>query len=95
VPRFALVTGVVALLGIAAINPDELIARHNIERYEETGKIDVDFLATLSDDAVPVLSWKLPEPLRSQALDGREPYDDDWLAWNLGRWRAAEYLAMD
>ena len=55
VPRFALITGVVGLLGIAAVNPDDLIARHNIERYEQTGKIDVEFLATLSDDAVPVL----------------------------------------
>ena len=56
VPRFALITGVVGLLGIAAVNPDDLIARHNIERYEETGKIDVDVPATLSDDAVPVLA---------------------------------------
>ncbi len=88
VPRFALVTGVVGLLGIAAVNPDDLIARHNIERYEETGKIDVDFLATLSDDAVPVLATALPEPLRTQALGDRTRSDDDWLAWNLGRWRA-------
>ncbi len=85
----------VGLLGIAAINPDAWIARHNIERYEETGKVDVDYLATLSDDAVPVLATALPEPLRSQALDGRTPADDDWLAWNLGRWRAAEYLVSD
>jgi two-component system, OmpR family, sensor histidine kinase BaeS len=95
VPRFALITGVVALLGIAAINPDELIARHNIERYEETGKIDVEFLATLSDDAVPILATRLPEPLRTEAMGGRDRYDDDWLAWNLGRWRAAEYLAVE
>jgi two-component system, OmpR family, sensor histidine kinase BaeS len=94
VPRFALITGVVGLLGIAAVNPDELIARHNIERYEETGKIDVPFLSTLSDDAVPVLA-SLPEPLRTQALGGREPADDDWLAWNLGRWRAADYLVVE
>ncbi len=94
VPRFALVTGVVGLLGIAAVNPDDLIARHNIERYEETGKIDADFLATLSDDAVPVLST-LPEPLRTQALGDRTPTDDDWLAWNLGRWRAADHLGVD
>jgi signal transduction histidine kinase len=94
VPRFALVTGVVGLLGIAAVNPDALIARHNIDRYEETGKIDVDFLATLSDDAVPVLAT-LPEPLRTQALGDREPADDDWLAWNLGRWRAADHLVAE
>ena len=94
VPRFALISGVVGLLGIAAVNPDDLIARHNIERYEQTGKIDVEFLATLSDDAVPAL-MSLPEPQRTQALGTREPSDDDWLAWNLGRWRAAEYLVMD
>jgi hypothetical protein len=94
VPRFALITGVVGLLGIAAVNPDDLIARHNIERYEHTGKIDVEFLATLSDDAVPAL-MSLPEPERTQALGTREPSDDDWLAWNLGRWRAEEYLVTD
>jgi signal transduction histidine kinase len=94
VPRFALISGVVGLLGIAAVNPDDLIARHNIERYEQTGKIDVEFLATLSDDAVPAL-MSLPEPQRTQALGTREPSDDDWLAWNLGRWRADEYLVMD
>ena len=94
VPRFALVTGVVGLLGIAAVNPDDLIARHNIERYEETGKIDADFLATLSDDAVPALST-LPEPLRTQALGDRTRSGDDWLAWNLGRWRAADHLVDD
>ena len=92
VPRFALITGVVGLLGIAAVNPDDLIARHNIERYEETGKIDVEYLATLSDDAVPVLSTQLPEPLRTQALGDRTRSGDDWLEWNLGRWHAAEYL---
>ena len=94
VPRFALITGVVGLLGIAAINPDAWIARQNIDRFADTGKVDVPFLSTLSDDAVPVLAT-LPEPLRTQALEGREPADDDWLAWNLGRWRAAEYLAAE
>jgi signal transduction histidine kinase len=87
VPRFAFVTGVVGLLGIAAINPDAWIARHNIDRYADTGKIDVPYLASLSDDAVPVLRT-LPEPLRTEALAGREPSDDDWLEWNLGRVRA-------
>ena len=51
VARFALVTGVVGLLGIAAINPDAWIAQRNIDRYEETGKLDTVFLSTLSDDA--------------------------------------------
>lgn len=84
--RFALVSGAVALLGIAAINPDAWIAEHNVSRYEETGKIDTDFLAELSDDAVPALK-KLPEDLRSCVL-GPSDREGDWLEWNLGRERA-------
>ena len=84
--RFALVSGAVALLGIAAINPDAWIAEHNVSRYEETGKIDTDFLAELSDDAVPALK-KLPDDLRSCVL-GPNDREGDWLEWNLGRERA-------
>lgn len=84
--RFALVSGAVALLGIAAINPDAWIAEHNVSRYEETGKIDTDFLAELSDDAVPALK-ELPDDLRSCVL-GPNDREGDWLEWNLGRERA-------
>ncbi len=84
--RFALVSGAVALLGIAAINPDAWIAQHNVSRYEETGKIDTDFLRGLSDDAVPALQ-KLPADLRSCVL-GPDDREGDWLEWNLGRHRA-------
>ena len=85
VPRFALVTGVLGLLGLAAINPDAWIARHNIERYEASGKLDVDYLATLSADAVPRPGDALPEPLSGpEALDAAGRADDDWLEWNLG-----------
>ncbi|MER7559460.1 DUF4153 domain-containing protein [Nocardioides sp. NPDC126508] len=84
--RFALVSGAVALLGIAAINPDAWIAEHNVSRYEETGKIDTDFLRGLSDDAVPALE-KLPGDLRSCVL-GPNDREGDWLEWNLGRQRA-------
>ncbi|MEU6138458.1 DUF4153 domain-containing protein [Nocardioides sp. NPDC047086] len=84
--RFALVSGAVALLGIAAINPDAWIAEHNVSRYAETGKIDTDFLSGLSDDAVPALK-KLPEDMRSCVL-GTNEREGDWLEWNLGRERA-------
>ncbi len=89
VPRFALVTGVVGLLGLAAINPDAWIARHNIDRYEETGKLDLSYLASLSADALPTV-LTLPEPLRACALslEGGDFEDDDPLEWNLGRARA-------
>ena len=84
--RFALVSGAVALLGIAAINPDAWIAEHNVSRYEETGKIDTFYLRGLSDDAVPALE-KLPDDLRLCILAPSDR-DGDWLEWNLGRERA-------
>ncbi len=87
VPRFALVTGVLGLLGIAAINPDAWIAQQNIDRYESTGKVDWQFLSTLSADAVPTL-MTLPSDLRDCTLADRTISDDDALSWNLGRARA-------
>jgi two-component system, OmpR family, sensor histidine kinase BaeS len=90
-PRFALVSGVVAVLGLAAVNPDAWIARHNLDRYAETGKVDWTYLRTLSDDAVPVLA-DLSAHDRACALGHRTGADDDWLEWNLGRHRAADVL---
>ncbi len=89
VPRFAFVTGVVGLLGIAAINPDAWIARHNIDRYEQTGKLDWQYLATLSSDAVPTLK-NLPSDLQACVFSysAGKAFGDDWLEWNLGRARA-------
>ena len=72
---------------LAAINPDAWIAQHNVDRYAETGKVDWYYLQGLSDDAVPVLAT-LPDDVVGCALTAREPSNDDWLEWNLGRHRA-------
>ena len=87
--RFALVSGVIGLLGLAAINPDAWIARHNIDRFEETGKVDWQYLATLSSDAVPALQ-QLPADLQQCVFSysAGDAFHDDWLEWNLGRARA-------
>lgn len=90
-PRFALLSGVVALLGLAALNPDAWIAERNLDRFAETGRADWSYLRGLSEDAVPVLADVDPA-LRECALGGREPSADDWLSWNLGRSRAADVL---
>ncbi|QYJ05686.1 DUF4173 domain-containing protein [Nocardioides panacisoli] len=91
-PRFALVTGTVALLGIVALNPDAWIAERNLDRYAETGRVDWPYLQGLSQDAVPTLVEELPDDLEDCALAGRVRDRDDWLEWNLGRSRAAAYL---
>jgi signal transduction histidine kinase len=90
-PRAALLTGAGLLLALAAVNPDAWIARHNLDRYDETGKVDWTYLRDLSADAVPVLAT-LPDDVVACALTGREPTDDDWLEWNLGRQRAQPLL---
>nr|WP_207620022.1 DUF4153 domain-containing protein [Nocardioides sp. IC4_145] len=97
-PRFALVSGVVALLGLAAVNPDGWVADHNLERYADTGRVDWTYLQGLSDDAVPTLvdgSADLTPDERSCALAGRTGTGagSDLWEWNLARSRAADALA--
>ncbi len=98
-PRIALVTGAVALLGLAAVNPDAWVAHRNIDRWEQTGTLDVEYLASLSADAAPVIADRLPAEIAGCALrylpqnQLSETNRDDWLAWNLGRARAESALA--
>lgn len=87
VPRAALLAGAVMLLGLAAINPDGYIAERNLERFEQTGRIDWYYLAGLSDDAAPALAG-LPVRYQQCALSGQASQSDDWLEWNFGRSRA-------
>lgn len=92
VPRASVLAGAGMLLVLAALNPDAYIAERNIERFEQTGKIDWYYLSALSADAAPALT-RLPEDIRHCATTGIEvQQDDDWLEWNLGRWRAARAL---
>jgi hypothetical protein len=46
------------------INPDAFIAQRNMERFSgpQIGKLDVYYLSTLSDDALPIISKLLDSP---------------------------------
>jgi two-component system sensor histidine kinase BaeS len=95
-PRIALVTGAVALLGLAAVNPDAWVADRNIDRWEAKGTLDLPYLASLSADAAPVIADRLPPEIAACALQ-RLPlhqlnvaHRNDWLEWNLGRQRAED-----
>ena len=90
-PRMALLSGAALLLGLALVSPDAWIARHNLDRYETTGKVDWDYLRGLSADAVPTLA-DLPPEQAACALEPTEPDDGGWTGWNLGRARAADAL---
>jgi Domain of unknown function (DUF4173) len=83
-----------ALVAFSLANPDGLIAGRNVDHWRETGRIDVDYLAGLSADAVPELA-ELPEPLRTPALASIRAdlrADDPWSSANLARSRARELL---
>lgn len=96
---FALGCSAVALVVVLnLVNPDRVIAQHNIERAADGAAFDADYAVTLSSDATPVLLEVLPsldEPARAvlsaelcdQARSG-EP-----VGWNLSLWRAASATA--
>ncbi|MDV8068658.1 DUF4173 domain-containing protein [Rhodococcus sp. IEGM 1366] len=94
-PTAVLAMATVGLLGFAFFNPDAYIAEKNVERFEQGKSIDVNYLSTLSVDAVPALD-RLPEPQRSdslwylkQELRGSE---DSWWEFNSARKQAREIL---
>jgi signal transduction histidine kinase len=97
-PRIALVSGAVALVGLAAINPDAWVAERNLDRYDATGSLDLRYLETLSADAAPVIAARLPDEVSACVLAGlpetsmRPEVLDDARAWNLSRARAEETL---
>lgn len=91
-PRATVGLAAALLLGVNLMNPDAFIARENIQRYEDTGKIDTSYLSSLSDDAVPEL-MTLPVELQTCVLAGRSVLDAGSLwSYNYSRERAAVLL---
>lgn len=88
-PRFAVVTGVLGLLGLAALNPDAWIAERNLERYAAGEEFDARYLADLSQDATPAIIAALPA-LDAACLTSGSGSDEDLWSWNLGRSRGVE-----
>ena len=98
-PRVALVSGALALVGLAAINPEAWVANRNLDRYDATGKLDLRYLESLSADAAPVIVDRLPTEVAGCVLrqltntSMKTEVLDDARAWNLGRARAEDALA--
>jgi len=85
-PRAILVAGAVALLGLAATNPERLIAERNIDRYEQGEVLDIGYLSGLSPDIEPALAG-LPAGV-GVCPTYRDDAPDPWYEFNLSRWRA-------
>ncbi|WP_250446836.1 DUF4153 domain-containing protein, partial [Actinotalea sp. C106] len=100
-PRAVVQVGAVATLGLAMINPDAQILRHNVaaevaaQQVGEVGVrtgtvvgLDLGYLQRLSADVVPAVH-ELEEPWRSCLLEATVPEPSSGFAeWNLGRARA-------
>lgn len=92
-PRAVLVAGVLALLGLAALNPERLIADRNIDRFEQTGALDAEYLSGLSSDIDPALR-RLPASVR-ECVTTRLHEPDPWYTFNLSRARADRPTSED
>lgn len=93
-PRAVVGFSAAALLVFNLANPDGIVARRNVERFQQTGQVDLAYLGRLSPDAFPALAT-LPSPLRGCVLGPHadllaEP--DSWPAWNLARDRGRAVL---
>ncbi len=89
------------LAGMNFLNPDLFIAKQNIQRFIDSGKLDVYYLSNLSDDAIPELV-ELLDVLEDEDMEnslGRElywrGYEKDsmgWQSFNISRARAKKIL---
>nr|WP_313896434.1 DUF4173 domain-containing protein [Streptomyces sp. GC420] len=96
-PRAVAASAGAAVLAFGLMSPDAVVAERNVQRYEESRKIDLSYFRDLSADAVPALD-RLPEPQRSCALEGiadalGQEADKPWYATSLGEARARDLLA--
>ena len=90
----AVILTAAGLIAFSLANPDGRIAERNIDRWEATGRLDQDYLAELSADAVPAMV-ELPLPERRWAtmvLRDKLGPSDPWSSANLSRTRARRML---
>jgi hypothetical protein len=95
--------GFVATLSI--INMDGFIAAQNLERFEQTGDLDVAYLAQLTPDAIPAIamwlgraSMSTPPELNAQLACAAgvltaQLSNQSWQSFHVGRQRAWNALA--
>ena len=98
-----IVVALIAYLSINYFNADAFIADNNIRRFEaDSGKmIDIYYLNSLSDDAVPYMVKLLDNPNEQVAIDMkytlisrkiRLTSKNDWQSFNLSKYRAKDIL---
>ncbi len=98
----ALLSMMAFLVFFNILNPDSFIAKRNIDRFNETGKIDATYLGSMSADAVPAMVGvydRLTEEdkvILKEALDAKkihlEKQNSHWQSFNFSRRKALEEI---
>lgn len=94
----ALLSVVVGAFVMNVVNPERLVAEHNIERARQGAELDLDYLTRLSDDALPTILAGFGELGLDAELDARrwcQPIDADrgWFGANRSVTAAARAQA--
>ncbi len=89
------------VLSLVVLNVDGFIAERNLDRYFETGDLDVSYLAQLTNDAAPTLAERasadIPQELLAQLACRKALLNDQleqrsWQSYHFGRERAERAL---
>lgn len=86
----SVLSGLLVIGGLHAINPDAMIVATNIARAKEGKAFDVEYALKLSNDGIPALIAGLPNlrPEEQRAVHAKLKYSfgnswkADWRAWN-------------
>jgi hypothetical protein len=93
-----IIVSLFAYLLINYVGMDRVIAEKNIERFRESGKIDAEYLNTLSSDTIPMLfefskeEYPAIKPLLEKRLEGLASFDHRWPSFNWAHYRAEKTL---
>ncbi|HEY0500437.1 MAG TPA: DUF4153 domain-containing protein, partial [Kutzneria sp.] len=90
-PKAMLTTAVGSLLVLAAVNPEYLVARQDVQRWQQTRMLDTLYLSGLSVDILPALEG-LPDNVKSCAMPWRTLPLDDFRGWNISRAAARDVV---
>lgn len=101
ISHFYLIIGLIFYTTLNAINLEEIIVENNLERYQETGKIDIHYLDSLSysgiDGLITLYEMEADYPeLRSLLQDRKQMIDnldvDTWQSFNFKKQQVVERL---
>lgn len=96
---YAIVT-LVSYVILNYMNVDVIIAKNNVERYHETGSIDIKYLSLLSNDVIPVVieqvsDQKVKDEFMAMVREQNEHHEEEynhWQSFNLSEYRSKAYL---